>query len=128
MYKLIIAEDEELMRDGLAKLILNSDSGFQVVGQAEDGEQALQLVKETKPDVIITDISMPKLNGLGLVECVRDINPEIKVIIISGYDDFEYAQKAMRIGVQEYLLKPVLPEQIREILIKTREDIEKQQN
>jgi len=128
MYKLIIAEDEELMREGLTKLIVNSDCGFEVVGQAEDGEQALRLIKDTKPDVLITDISMPKLNGLELVECIRDINPEIKVIIISGYDDFEYARKAMRLGVQDYLLKPVLPEQIREVLIKTRKEIEKQQD
>lgn len=128
MYKLIIAEDEDLIREGLAESINSGNFGFQVVGQAEDGEKALELVKQTNPEVIITDIAMPKLNGLALIERVREISPETKVIIISGYDDFAYAQKALRIGVKDYLLKPFLPQQIREVLKKTAQDIEKQKN
>jgi two-component system response regulator YesN len=128
MYKVIIVEDEALIREGIINSINKSDCGFEVVGEAEDGEQALQLIKEKMPEVLITDISMPKMNGLELVECVREINPEVKVIIISGHDDFKYAQKALSIGVQDYLLKPVLPEKINDILSKIKEDIIRQQS
>lgn len=128
MYKLIIIEDEKLTRDGIERLIHNRDTGFEVVGVASDGEQGLKLVSEKNPDVIITDICMPKMNGLDLIETAVELNPEAKIIIISGYDDFRYAQRAVRLGVQEYFLKPVLPEQIYDVLLKTKDDLEQRKN
>lgn len=128
MYKLLLIEDEQLTREGVARFILNSNTGFEVVGEASDGEQGLQLVKDTNPEVIITDIFMPKMNGLDLIENVREFNPDIKIVIISGHDDFKYAQRAIQLGVQEYILKPVLPDQIREILLKTRDELDRRKN
>lgn len=128
MYKLIIAEDEKLIREGIVKLInKSSDLEFEIAGEAEDGEQALELTREKKPDVILTDINMPKLSGLEFIECVRDECPDTMIVIISGYDDYHYMQKAMQLGVKDYLMKPVLPDQIREILVKVRDSIERQQ-
>ena len=128
MYKLIIAEDEKLIRDGFVNLIKHSeDLGFEVVGEAEDGEQAMELTRAKKPDVILTDINMPRLSGLEFIECVRDECPDAMIIIITGYDDYHYMQKAMQLGVKDYLMKPILPEQIREILVKTKDAILRQQ-
>lgn len=121
MIKLILVEDEELTRAGIVNLIRNSGLGIQVVGEAEDGEKALSLIRERKPDIVLTDINMPKLNGLGLIEQVKEEQPDICFVILSGYDDFEYARKALHYGVQDYLLKPVLPEQIIDVLNKSLE-------
>lgn len=128
MYKLIIIEDEKLTRDGIEHMINSRDTGFEVAGVASDGEQGLKLIYEKNPDVIITDIYMPKINGLDLIENALDINPETIIIIISGYDDFNYAQKAVRLGVREYFLKPVLPEQLYEILLKTRDELDQRRS
>ena len=99
MYKLIIVEDEKLVRENIAFSIKNGNIDIQVVGEAENGVRALELVKEVNPDIILTDICMSKMDGLEFIECVKEINANIKIVIVSGYDDFSYAQKAIRLGV-----------------------------
>lgn len=107
MCSILIVDDEERVRSGLSKYLSNVGSPFFVAGTATDGVEALQMVDRLQPDVIITDINMPHMDGLEFVEQLRLANEDAQVIILSGYDDFLYAQRAMRAGACEYLLKPV---------------------
>ncbi|MCR5747507.1 MAG: response regulator, partial [Lachnospiraceae bacterium] len=103
MVKLFLCEDEIVMRDGIKKHIDWEKEGIEFVGEAADGELAYPMILEQKPDILITDIKMPFMDGLELSELVRKELPNIKIIILSGYDEFSYAQKAVSLGVTEYL-------------------------
>ena len=105
--KVFICEDESIVREGLRDMIPWEKYGFEFVGDAPDGEMALPMIRKLKPDVIITDITMPFMDGLSLCRIVMSELPNTKIIIISGYSDFEYARKAIELGVEQYLLKPV---------------------
>lgn len=126
MYDLIIVDDEENVREILKKNINQSQTGFRVVGTAEDGEEALKLVKERKPNVVITDICMPGLSGLDLIKEIQKFVPDIKTVVISGYDEFSYAKTAMTLGVTEYLLKPFLLDELYQVLNKIKDELEHQ--
>lgn len=102
----LIADDEQIIRRGL-RAMLEKDSAISVIGEAEDGELALRLCTELHPDLALVDINMPFLDGLSFIEQLMAITPSTVVIVISGHDDFEYAQKAIELGVFAYLLKPV---------------------
>lgn len=128
MYRIVVADDEEYVRDLLVKNINQAQKGFEVIGTAKNGLEAVELVKENKPDILITDICMPKLSGLDLIKMVNDLNLNIKTVIISGYDEFAYAKTAMTLGVTEYLLKPFLPDEMFEVLYKIKEELENQAN
>lgn len=121
MFRVIIADDEETIRNGLKKLIESYDIGLNVVAMAEDGEEALKLIKDHKPEIILMDINMPFLNGLEIIEQVKDIDENAKTIIISGYDKFDYAQKALELGVFSYLLKPIDYRNFKDVLLKAME-------
>jgi len=107
MWKLIVADDEPKIRRGIENILNWKDFNIEIVGQAEDGEIALEIITEKKPDIILLDINMPFLNGLNLLQKLKNINNNSIVIIISGYDDFQYAQKALQFNVFDYILKPV---------------------
>ncbi|AIQ57468.1 response regulator transcription factor [Paenibacillus borealis] len=107
MHKLFLVEDEALIRSGLKHLIEEVIGGFQVVGEAENGRLALEALKSVKPDVLITDIRMNEMNGLEMIRRVRDQYPDLYILILSGYADFEYAKQAIKYGISDYLLKPV---------------------
>ena len=124
MLKVFLAEDETLIREGLRDNIPWEQYGYRFVGEAADGEMALPLIRKTKPDVLITDIKMPFMDGLSLSRIVREELPKTKIIIISGYDDFEYAREAIAIGVDQYLLKPVTRMNLRKVLQELKEKIE----
>lgn len=126
MYRIVIADDEEYVRDLLAKSINGSGHGFEVVGKAENAIEAIKLVKDLKPDILITDICMPLANGLELIKAINQLGKDIKTVIISGYDDFSYAKSALTLGVTDYLLKPFLPEEMLEVLDKIKEELERQ--
>ena len=104
---MIVADDERWIRERIALSIDWAKAGLKVAGEAADGEEALSLSRELKPDVIITDIRMPGLSGLDLIKQLRKTGIRAKIIIISGYSDFKYAQKAIKLGVSDYILKPV---------------------
>jgi two-component system response regulator YesN len=116
MASLVLVEDEQIIRTGLASGIDWAGLGIGSVAEAEDGEQALALIEGTRPDIIITDIRIPFIDGLELIERVKASRPEVSVILISGYDDFRYAQRAVKLGVQDYILKPVDPEELTRVL------------
>jgi two-component system response regulator YesN len=118
MWKLVVADDEPKIRRGIRNVLNWSEFNIEIVGEAEDGEIALQVIKEEKPDIILLDINMPFLNGLNLLQKLEDINSKSIVIIISGYDDFSYAQKALRFNVFDYILKPVNKKKIEDIISK----------
>lgn len=107
MYKVLLVEDEAVIREGLKKLVEEVVEGFEVAAQATNGKVALEHLAVWLPDLLITDIRMSELNGLDLIKRVREQYPELPVLIISGYSDFEYAKQALRYGVSEYLLKPI---------------------
>ena len=124
VYHILIADDESYVRDLIAKSINQSSLDMEVVGCAEDGAQAIEMVKKLKPDILITDIYMPFVSGLELIQAVKDTGVDIKTVIISGYDDFAYAKSAMELGVTNYLLKPFLPNELFEVLEKLKEELE----
>ncbi len=112
-YKVFLVEDEIVTRQGIRDNVDWQGAGFEFCGDAPDGELALPAIQSNAPDLIITDIKMPFMDGLELCAIVRERWPWIKTLILSGHDEFEYAQQAVRLGVTEYLLKPVSREDIR---------------
>ncbi len=107
MLKVVIADDERIQREGIAKHVDWPAYQMQVVGLAEDGLQALELIEKNGVDLLITDIKMPRMHGLELAERAKEFNPQLKILIISGYDDFEYARTAIELKAYAYLLKPI---------------------
>lgn len=107
MYKVLLVEDETVIRQGLRELIVQAAPQFEVTGEASSGVEALDFLRCEVPDVLITDIRMREMDGLTLVSKARDMYPELLMIIISGYGEFEYARRAMEYGVLNYLLKPI---------------------
>ncbi|GIP11623.1 hypothetical protein J1TS5_37930 [Paenibacillus macerans] len=124
MYKLILADDEEDVREGLLQLIDWESVGFAVADTAENGKEAAEMVEKHVPDVVVTDIQMPFMNGLQLAEWIRGHYPATKIIILTGYEEFEYAQKAIRLGIDEYILKPFSAAELADILRKVKEQID----
>ncbi|MDM5280259.1 response regulator [Paenibacillus silvae] len=107
MYKVLLVEDETVIRQGLRELIVQASPQFEVVGEAASGAEALQVLRCEVPDVLITDIRMREMDGLTLVSLAREMYPDLLILIISGYGEFEYARRAMEHGVLSYLLKPI---------------------
>ncbi|MBP3950872.1 response regulator transcription factor [Bacillus suaedae] len=107
MKKVFLIDDEKVIRQGIASSIEWQKEGFIYCGDAQDGELALPLIEKHQPDIVITDIKMPFMDGLQLSRVLRENMPWIKIIILSGHDEFEYAQEAVRIQVSEYCLKPL---------------------
>lgn len=112
MYKVFIVEDEIVIREGIKNKIHWEDEGFKIVGDESDGELAYPMIIKAQPDILITDIKMPFMDGLELSKLLKKEMPQLKIIIISGYSDFGYAQKAIDIGVNEYLLKPITSDKL----------------
>lgn len=129
MLKVFLVEDESIVREGLRDNIPWQQYGYEFVGEASDGEMALPLIQKTKPDVLLTDIKMPFMDGLSLSKLVHQEFPEMKIIIISGYDDFEYARGAILVGVEQYLLKPITRAALQKALaeLKTKIETEREQ-
>ena len=129
MLKIFLAEDEVIVRETIKRMIPWENLGFELVGEAADGEMALPLLLRQKPDLLITDIKMPFMDGLTLAKVAKKEIPGLKVVILSGYDDFNYAKQAINIGVEDYLLKPITKNALIERLteIRSRYEHEKTQ-
>lgn len=124
MIKVFLVEDEIVIRDGIHRIIPWTECGFELCGEAGDGEMALPLIRKIKPDVLITDIKMPFMDGLALSKLIKKEMPDTKIVIISGYDDFKYAQQAISLGVERYLLKPISRNSFLDVLKEIREKYE----
>ena len=129
MLKIFLAEDEVVVRETIKRMIPWEELGFELVGEAADGEMALPLLIRQQPDLLITDIKMPFMDGLTLARLAKKEIPGLKVVILSGYDDFNYAKRAIGIGVEDYLLKPITKNALIERLseIRSRYEHEKTQ-
>lgn len=127
LIKVFITEDESIVREGLRDIVPWEKYGFEFVGDAPDGEIALPMIRKLRPDVLITDIKMPFMDGLALSSIVSRELPDTKIIILSGYSDFEYARQAIALKVDQYLLKPITKAAILKALEQTRRTIEEEQ-
>ncbi len=115
-YTILLVDDESAVREGIRNRTPWERYNFKVVGEAGNGIEALEMIEELHPDVVITDIKMPYLDGMELIKEIRRSHPPVTIIIISGYDEFTYAQQAIRYDVSEYVLKPVTVEDICNLL------------
>lgn len=127
MNKLLIVEDEKMIRQGIQAMVLRSSVNVEEIILCKNGEEAYNVVKEQKIDVMITDIRMPKKDGITLVKEIQALEHVPKVVVISGYDDFSYAVELLRCGAKEYVLKPIDRDTINNILIKLDKEITKEQ-
>ena len=127
MHKILLVDDDYFVRKGLLRIIDWKGCGFEVCGESDNGEDAFSLIKQIRPDLVITDIRMPVLDGLDLIKAtVESVNPVPNFVIISGHDDFKYAQLAVRYGVHDFLLKPIDKEEFEKTLMKVAEKIRKE--
>jgi two-component system response regulator YesN len=124
MYKFLVADDEEIVRRGFRKKIAWAEAGFEFLEPCKNGDEAIQRIALEHPDVVMTDICMPLVDGLEVAAYIADRFPEIIVIVLSGYDEFEYARSALRSRVAEYLLKPITSRELSALItkLKTRLD------
>ena len=116
MTKVFLVDDEIVIREGIRNSFPWKETEYALVGEAPDGEIALPMIRDTKPDILITDIRMPFMDGLELCRIVRRQMPWIGIVILSGYDEFEYARQGIQLGVKEYLLKPITAEELKQVL------------
>ena len=116
MYRVIIADDEPVIRRGLRETIEWDALGLEIAGEAADGTEALELIREIRPEILITDIRMPEMDGIQLIREVRELEMNVKITILSGYSDYDYLKAAIRLGVDNYLLKPIDNEEKAEFL------------
>ncbi len=116
MYSVLVADDEPAARKHIETIIARKCPNYRVAGSAGNGGEALKKVIELQPDVLITDIRMPVMNGIELVKRIVEQKEDIIIVLVSGYSDFEYAQSAIRLGVSDYILKPVVPSELKRML------------
>lgn len=128
MLKVLIADDEPKIRRGLAEALPWEEMGMEICGSAPNGECAIQEVCAKQPDICLIDICMPLLNGLDLIQKIYEEHPDTICIIITGYDEFEYARQAVRMGVFDYILKPVNEEQLKDIIDRAKAVITERRN
>ncbi len=124
MYTIVIADDEAELRQALIRRINWKEIGFEVVGEAENGAEALELVEKLEPDLLLTDVRMPFMSGIELARAVREIRPNIQIAFLSGFDDFTYAQQAIQYNIISYILKPVSSKELTEELKKIKQKID----
>lgn len=124
LLKVLIADDEPNIREGIRYSIDWQNIGMEVIAEAEDGEEALEQALKYEVDILLADLNMPIMNGLTLIKNIREKLPKCRVVIISGYDEFSYAQKALRLQVEDYILKPIKPDSLTEVLKKVRSTLQ----
>ena len=124
MYRMVVADDEYIVVEGIKAILERQKLQCEVVGYAYNGIDALDVIQEQKPDIVITDIRMPGLDGLSLIESCKEFLPEASYVVISGYTEFEYARRAITLGVVNYIDKPVTIQKIEEVL----QEVEKRSN
>ena len=126
MYRLMIVDDEDITRNGLVNYIPWNELGYDVVATAANGREALELLAEKQVDVMLCDILMPVLSGLELVQILQQRSMKTKTVFISGYREFEYAQKALEYGVRSYILKPTKYKELSEVFLKLKSELDRE--
>lgn len=126
LFKLLLIDDEENIRN-LIKMLLDWENiGFTIVGEASSGQEGLYIAEDTHPDLIITDIRMPYMDGIEFASLIKEHHPEIKIIILTAYEEFEYVQQALKKGVSDFLLKPLRRSELKEAIERIRNVMEKE--
>jgi Response regulator containing CheY-like receiver domain and AraC-type DNA-binding domain len=125
-WKVLIADDEAIIREGIRDAVDWEALGMEVCAEAEDGEEALALAEQHGADVMLVDLNMPIMHGLELIRLIRERMPSCLVVIITGHDEFEYAREAVRLGVEEYVLKPTNPGELAQIMTRVRSKLERE--
>lgn len=125
MYRVLLVDDEVLIREAVGEKIMWNDLGYELAASCENGIQAKEILSEQKIDLVLTDICMPYMDGLELSEYLHHDFPNIQIIILSGYDDFDYAKQALKYSVSDYLLKPITAMELSDVLIRMREKLDK---
>ena len=124
----LIVDDEKYERLLLSKLINWDKLGIQLAGTAASGDEALRIFQEIHPEIVLTDISMPEMDGLELSRCLKSADSEVDIVIITGFREFEYARQAISIGVEEFLLKPIDQVEVEKLLLKIKNEIIKKKS
>ncbi len=124
LYKVMLVDDEADAREAIAACVNWEAIGYEVVAEAENGEDALEKAELFAPDVVLTDIQMPFMDGLTFARKLKAIMPDVRIIIFSGYDEFEYAQEAIRLEAEEYILKPINSDELVKVFLKIRERLD----
>lgn len=123
MHKLLIVDDEWMIREGLEKTVPWSEWDIEVIGTAKNGHEALEILNTLTVDILLTDIRMPKMNGLELIEVCKQKYSTMKIVLLSGHDEFSYAQKALRLGVSDYLLKPTDFNELKRVMLTASQEL-----
>ncbi len=123
MYRLILVDDEAIIREGISSCLPWGENGFELAGMFEHGEQALDYLEHNPVDIVITDINMPRMDGLTLSRILAERFPKITVLLLSGYDDFEYAQEALKNQVRDFLLKPITAGELKDVLLRVEKEM-----
>lgn len=126
MYSVVIADDEVWVIKNLMRIVKWESFNMEITATATDGIEALNIVTERRPDILMTDLRMPGIDGLSLIEQYKKINPNAVCVMLSGYNEFQYVQKALRIGTFDYLLKPLDPNAIEEMLLRIATNLQEQ--
>ncbi|MDR2185800.1 MAG: response regulator [Treponema sp.] len=126
LYSFVLVDDETEIREGIRNAIPWEELGFSFAGACTNGFEALDLVERIRPDVVMTDINMPFMDGLSFADRLPGVSPMTKVLIISGYDDFEYARRALQLQVYDYIIKPVTPPEFKEVLSKLKRTLDEE--
>lgn len=125
-YRVMLVDDEEEIRAGISRKIDWESLGFDLAAEAENGEEALELAEQIRPDVVLTDIKMPFMDGLELCRRLRQSLPAARTVVFSGFDEFEYARQAVSMGVSEYIMKPINAPELRQVLLRLKEQLDEQ--
>ncbi|KNY26467.1 response regulator transcription factor [Pseudobacteroides cellulosolvens] len=125
MIKVVIIDDEEIIREGLRKIIDWNSMNCEIIGEAEDGEDGLELINSLQPDIIVTDIRMSSKSGLEMISEIKSIKEDCRIIILTGFRDFEYAREALKLGAFRYLLKPSKVDEITQAIKDAIKEIKK---
>lgn len=128
MYRIVIADDEWMIREGVKTTLPWDEMNCEIVGEAADGLSAWEQIESTAPDIVLTDIRMPGLNGLDLASQVAKHYPQVRVIFLTGFNDFEYARQAVKLGAFDYVLKPTNPEELVKTLESVKLEIDKERS
>ena len=125
-YKVLLVDDEEEVRNAIEQRISWEELGFEVIGKAQNGVKAMEIAEKLQPDVVITDIKMPYMNGLELARNLKEENPGVRILILTGFDEFEYAKEAVHLEIEEYILKPVNANELSECLKRLKNVLDKE--
>ena len=125
-YRVLLVDDEEEIRQGICRKMAWEELGFELAGEAANGMEALEIAEQTCPDVVLTDIKMPYMDGLELGRRLHLTLPAAKLVFFSGFDDFEYARQAVGIHAFEYILKPISAQELCSVLERIRDQLDKQ--